>query len=402
MPVHSKNCSFRSVLVPAMAGITLLLAACGDPPSGGPPPVLAVPQVGVITVEARSLPLTRELPGRIAAQMVSEVRPQVTGIVQKRLFSEGALVKAGEVLYQIDPATYQAALDSAQASLERAEASLASTRLKAQRYQELVKIQAVSQQESDDAAAALKQGLADVNAAKAALASARINLAYTRVTAPISGRIGRSAVSPGALVTANQASALATVQQLDPIYVDLTQSSASLLQLRRALAEGRLKQAGPAAAQVDLVLEDGSHYAHSGALKFSEVSVDPGTGAVTLRAQFPNPQGELLPGMYVRAQVPQGVADEAITIPQRAVVRDHRGQPTAYVVTADNTVELRELQAGQTLGDQWLIAAGLKAGDRLVLDGLQKIRPGQTVEVLPAGAGPTPPKAAASAPAAKT
>ncbi|MCA6218046.1 efflux RND transporter periplasmic adaptor subunit [Ideonella sp. B7] len=383
----------------AMASAAVLLAACGKPPAGGPPPSLAVPQVGVVTVQARALPITRELPGRTAAKMVSEVRPQVTGIVQRRSFTEGSLVKAGEVLYQIDPATYQAAVASAQAALERSEATLATAQLKAGRYQELVKIKAVSQQDADDAFAARRQAQADVNSARAALTTAKISLDYTRVTAPIAGRVGRSTVSPGALVTANQATALATVQQLDPIYVDVTQSSAALLQLKRALEAGQLKQAGANGAKVELLLEDGSRYAQTGTLRFSEVSVDEGTGAVTLRAEFPNPKGELLPGMYVRAVIQQAVAEDAIAVPQRAIVRDNKGQPTAYVVTADNKIELRVLQTGQTMGDQWLVSAGLKAGDRLVIDGLQKVRPGQTVEVLPASAGPTPPKAAPSAPA---
>lgn len=383
----------------ALASVAVLLAACGKPPAGGPPPTLAVPQVGVTVVQAQALPITRELPGRVTAEMVSEVRPQVSGIVQRRAFTEGSLVKAGELLYQIDPATYQAALDSAQATLERAEASLVTAQLKAGRYKELVKIKAVSQQDADDAAAAQLQARADVNTARAALATARINLSYTRVTAPIGGRVGRSSVSPGALVTANQSTALATVQQLDPIYVDVTQSSAALLQLKRALEAGQLKHAGADAAKVELLLEDGSRYPLTGKLKFAEVSVDEGSGAVTIRAEFSNPKGELMPGMYARAVVQQGVAEEAIAVPQRAIVRDNKGEPTAYVVTADNKVEQRALQLGQTLGDRWLVNAGLKAGDRLVLEGLQKIRPGQTVEVLPAGAGPTAPKAAlASAP----
>lgn len=374
----------------APAGLaTLLLAACGEPP-GRPPQAAGTPQVGVVTVAAQAVPLVQELPGRTSATLVSEVRPQVTGIVQRRVFTEGALVQAGETLYQIDPATYQATLDSNQAALERAEANLGTAELKARRYRELVDIKAVSQQDTDDAEAALKQARADVAAAKAALATARINLTYTRVTAPIAGRIGRSSVTPGALVTANQATALSTVQQLDPIYVDVTQSSAALLQLKRALAEGRLSRAGDDAARVALLLEDGSRYTLPGKLKFSDVSVDPGTGAVTVRAEFPNPKGELLPGMYVRALVQEGVAPDAILAPQRAVVRDNRGRPTAYVVTADHKVELRELDTPRTVGDQWLVSSGLKAGDQLVVDGLQKIRPGQSVEVLPASAGPTP------------
>jgi membrane fusion protein (multidrug efflux system) len=379
----------------ALAGTALLLAACGKAP-GGAPAALAAPQVGVVTVDAQSVALVQELPGRTSAVLVSDVRPQVTGIVRRRVFTEGSLVKAGETLYEIDPATYQASFDSSQASLERAEANLASAVSKARRYEELVGIKAVSQQDADDADAALKQAKADVATAKAALATARINLAYTRVVAPIGGRIGRSAVTPGALVTANQATALSTVQQLDPIVVDVTQSSTALLQLKRALAGGQLMSAGPDAARVELLLEDGTPYALPGKLKFSDVTVDTGTGAVTVRAEFPNPKGELLPGMYVRALVHEGVAADAILAPQRAVVRDSRGRPTAYVVTADHKIEQRELETSRTVQDQWLVTAGLKAGDQLVIDGLQKVRPGQRVEVLPASAGLTPPGRAAT------
>jgi membrane fusion protein, multidrug efflux system len=379
----------------AIASLALFLTACGKPPTGGAPPTLAVPQVSVLTVKPQAAHLTNELPGRTSPVLVADVRPQVNGIILSRNFTEGGMVKKGELLYQIDPATYKATLDSAQATLDRAQATLTSAKLKADRYKDLVAIKAVSQQDYDDAQAALKQAVADVESAKASVQTAKINLDYTRVTAPISGRIGRSSVTPGALVTANQTTAMATIQQLDPIYVDLTQSSTSLLNLKQLLAEGKLKSAGENSAKTDLILDNGRQYPGVGTLKFAEVTVESTTGAVTVRAEFPNPKGDLLPGMYVRARVQEGVAEDAILIPQRAVVRDNHGDPTAYVVTPDNKIELRALEVGRTIGSDWLISSGLKAGDRVVVDGIQKIRPGVTVEVLPDTAS-----AAASAPAA--
>lgn len=352
------------------------------------------PEVGVINIQAQALTLTTELSGRTSAYLVSEVRPQVGGIIQKRHFVEGAEVKAGQPLYQIDPASYQATYDSARASLAKAEASLTSTRNKASRYEELVAIKAVSQQDNDDSQAALKQAQADVAAAKAAVETARINLDYTRVTSPISGRIGRSSVTPGALVTASQASALSTVQQLDPIYVDVTQSSAELLRLKRDLASGQLKPAGANQAAVKLLLEDGSAYPLPGKLQFSDVTVDQNTGTIMLRAVFPNPKGDLLPGMYVRAVLEEGDEAQAILAPQQGVTRDTKGNPTALVVGADNKVELRVLKTRRVVGDKWLVSEGLKAGDKLIVDGLQKIAPGMAV--LPVSAD----KAVSAAPAA--
>jgi membrane fusion protein (multidrug efflux system) len=371
-----------TALLAAAAAISLI--ACGEaphPPASGPQ---GTPQVSVIDVQATRLALTTELPGRISPIQIAEVRPQVSGLVQTRRFKEGSDVKAGELLYQIDPALYRAGVDNAQAALAKAEASLVSVKLKAGRYKELVGIKAVSQQDADDAAASLLQAEAEVTAARAALQTQRINLDYTRITAPVSGRIGRSAVTPGALVTANQATAMATVQQMDPIYVDVTQSSSALLALRRSLAAGDLKTG---TTQVKLLLEDGSSYALAGKLQFSDVTVDQGTGAVTLRAEFPNPRGELLPGMYVRAVVEEGVLEQAVLVPQPAVSRDTTGKPVAFVVAADGKLEQRALQTSRAIGDQWLISSGLKAGDKLVVEGQQKARAGMPVDAKPLAAG---------------
>lgn len=378
---------------------TLLLAACGgkEQPQGTGAGGPGAPAVTVLTVKAEPVPLAIELPGRTTPYLIAELRPQVTGIVKARPFKEGSEVKAGQVLYQIDPAPYQAAYDSARATLARAEANVEAARTKAERYAELVKIEAVSKQDNDEAAAALKQVLADVSAAEAALDKARIDLGFTRVTSPISGRIGRSAVTPGALVTANQAEALATVQQLDPIYVDLTQSSAEMLRLRRELASGKLQRAAGNAVPVELVLEDGSVYDTEGRLAFSEVTVDEGTGSVTLRAVFPNKRGELLPGMYVRARVTQGVREKAILVPHAALTRDPRGNATVMLVNGEGKVEPRVVEADQSLGDKWVVTAGLAPGDRVIVEGLQKARPGTPVQAQEAGAAPAP----AAAPAAQ-
>lgn len=367
---------FLSGLAISLGG--LVLGGCNQQADTGV--AAPAPEVGVVVIQPQAVSLTTELPGRTSAFLVSEVRPQVGGIIQKRLFVEGAEVKAGQPLYQIDPAGYQAIYDSARANLAKAEASLGSTRNKAARYEELVAIKAVSQQDNDDSQAALKQGLADVAAAKAAVETARINLDYTRVTSPISGRIGRSSVTPGALVTASQAAALATVQQLDSIYVDVTQSSSELLRLKRDLASGQLKPAGANQAAVKLILEDGTTYPLAGKLQFSDVTVDQSTGSITLRAVFPNPKGDLLPGMYVRAVLEEGGEDQAILVPQEGVARDTKGNPTALVVGADNKVELRVLKTRRVIGDKWLVSEGLKAGDQLIVDGLQKIAPGVPVQ----------------------
>ncbi len=364
----------------------LLLAGCNKQPPAGPAP--APPKFGIVTVQPERAVLTTELPGRIAPHMIAEVRPQVGGIVQQRHFTEGTDVKAGQVLYQIDPATYRATFSSAKAALARAEANLAPARLREERFRDLVKIKAVSQQEYDDAHATLLQAEAEVESAKAALETARINLDYTSVKAPISGRIGRSTVTTGALVTANQADALATIQQLDPVYVDVTQSTADLLRLRQSLASGLLQNGGVTQAQVRLLLEDGTPYAPLGTLKFSEVTVDQGTGSVTLRNLFPNPELLLLPGMFVRAVLEEGVNEQAILVPQRGVTRNQAGSAMVMVVGAEEKVEPRLIKAARTVGDKWLVSEGLKAGDRVILEGIQKARPGTVVKAVPFGAPP--------------
>ncbi len=360
--------------------IGLMMTGCEKKaPPQKPGPV----EVSVVTVQPQRVVLTTELPGRTSPYLIAEVRPQVGGIIQKRLFTEGAIVKTGEVLYQIDPSTYQASYDSARAALARSEANVVPARLKAERYKELIAIKAVSQQEYDEIVAASKQAEADVTANKASVETARINLAYTRVVAPITGRIGRSSVTTGALVTASQAIALATIQQLDPIYVDVTQSSTDLLRMEQAMASGQLKKAGANQTKVKLLLEDGTSYPLTGTLKFSEVTVDQTTGAVTLRTVFPNPKNIVLPGMFVRAVVSEGVKEKAILIPQQAVSRDPKGNPLAYVVGAESKVEQRMLTLDRAIGNQWLVTSGLAAGDRVIVEGMQKIRPGTVVTEVP-------------------
>jgi membrane fusion protein (multidrug efflux system) len=387
------------IVIAGILALYLIAVGCGKKKAAEGPAAGAPPEVGIEVVKPQRVALTTELSGRTAAFLTAEVRPQVSGIIQKRLFTEGADVKAGELLYQIDPAAYQAAYNSAKAALARAEANLNPARLKAERYQELVKINAVSQQDFDDAGAAFKQAEAEVEAGKAALETARINLAYTRVTAPISGRIGRSSVTDGALVTANQAAALATIQELSTIYVDVTQSSAELLRLKQNLASGLLKSNGTGQAEVKLLLEDGSTYPLAGRLKFSEVTVDQSTGSITLRAVFPNPKQILLPGMFVRAIIEEGVNEQAILVPQRGVTRNPAGTAMVMVVGAEEKVEPRLIKVVRTVGDSWLVSEGLKSGDRVILEGLQKARPGTPVKAVPFGskAGNTPgaPKPAA-------
>lgn len=338
----------------------------------------AVP-VGVITLKSQALTLKKELPGRISAFQIAEIRPQVSGIVQSRLFKEGAQVKQGQALYQIDPATFEADLAASEAAVARAEASIASTKSKASRYSELLKIKAVSQQDFDEADAAQKQAQAELLTAKAQLKSAQINLDYSHVSSPISGQISKSSVTVGALVSANQTTALATVTQLDPIYVDLTQSSNELTQLKKAISSGLLSVDSQSQTDVELQMEDGSTYPLKGTLQFSEVTVDPSTGSVTLRAKFPNPDKLLLPGMYARASVVEGVKQNAILVPQRGVSRNTKGEPTAMVVSKENTVESRVLKVDRTIGSNWLVTDGLSDGDKLIIEGLQKIRPGAPV-----------------------
>ncbi|MFA5058893.1 MAG: efflux RND transporter periplasmic adaptor subunit, partial [Opitutaceae bacterium] len=319
---------------------------------------------------------------------VAEVRPQVSGIIQKRLFDEGGDVKAGDLLYQIDPAFYEAAYASAKAALARVEANLPAIRSRAERYKELVNIKAVSQQNYDDATAALKQSEAEFGIAKAAMESARINLAYTGITAPISGRIGKSSVTIGALATAHQAVPFTTIQQLDPVYVDVTQSSANLLRLKRNVASGDLKRDSEYQAKVRLILEDGTPYPLEGVLKFSDVTVNPGTGSFILRTVFPNPDHTLLPGMYVRAVIEEGVNEQAILVPQQGVSRDKKGDAIALVADKDDKVEQRLLKINRAIGARWLIDEGLNPGDRVIVEGLQKIKPGSAVKAVPFAENP--------------
>ena len=359
-----------------------ILTGCGKPP-GGPPPSPGTPEVGVLSVQAQRVVFSTELPGRTAPFMIAEIRPQVSGIVQKRSFTEGSTVKAGQVLYLIDPATYRATYNSDLAALAKAEASLTSVRLKNERYKELAALDAVSRQDYDDAVSSLGESRADVASAKANVESSRINLTYTQVNAPITGRIGKSGITPGALVTANQTSTMATIQQLDPIYVDVTQPSAALLRLKKSLSNGEIQKSGATAAKVRLKLEDGSLYPLEGTLEFSDVTVDQDTGAITLRAVFPNPNADLLPGMYVRAVLEEGFKEQGLLVPQQAVSRDSTGKPMAYVVGKDNTLERRELTTDRAIGDQWLISSGLNVGDQLVVDGQQRASAGVKVKTVP-------------------
>jgi len=371
-------------------------AACGGAKPAPPPgPV----EVSAVAVRPERVVLTTELPGRTAAYLVAEVRPQVSGSLQQRLFVEGSDIKAGSVLYKIDPAPYQAAYDQAKAALAVAEANLPATRLRAERLKGLVEIHAVGQQDYDDAAAALLRAEASVASARAAMESARINLAYTPLKAPISGRIGRSAVTVGAMVTAYQPVALAVIQQLDPIYVDVTQSSADLLRLRRGLASGELKNTG-SLRNVRLMLEDGTPYPREGKLQFRDVTVDPTTGSVVLRMVFPNPDSILLPGMFVRAIVEEGVNEQAILAPQQGVTRNRRGDAVALVVDSEGKVAQRALEVDRAIGDRWLVTKGLAAGDQVIVDNLQKIRPGDPVKAVPFAPKGGPQGAAAEAPPA--
>lgn len=345
-------------------------------------PAPQVPEVATVTIQPQRVELTTELPGRTSAYRVAEIRPQVNGIIQKRLFQEGSDVKAGQLLYQIDPAPFQVAHNSAKASLGKSQANLPSIKLRVERYQELLMDKAVSQQDYDDAAAAMEQARADIEYWRAAVEAARINLGYTRVTAPISGRVGRSSVTDGALVTAYQPLSLATIQQLDPIYVDVTQSSADLLRLKRNFETGRLSTHGKDQRNVQLLLEDGTPYPLAGALQFRDVTVDSTTGSYALRIVVPNPENLLLPGMFVRAVVQEGVAEKAILAPQQGVSRTPKGDPVALVVDESGTVRQRVLTLNRAIGDKWLISSGLSAGERVVVEGMLNVRPGAVVKVV--------------------
>ena len=368
---------FSLVLIAVSLG--LVLTACSDSQSAV---VAKTPEVGVVTLSARPLTLESELAGRTSAFMVAQIRPQVGGLLQKRTFTEGAQVRAGELLYQIDPASYQAAYASAQASVARSAATVDAARLKAKRQSDLLAIEAISKQDHEDAQVALQQAQADLAAAQAALDTARINLEHTRITSPISGRVETSTVTAGALLTANQETALTTVQQLDPIYVDIPQSSAEVLQLRKDLASGRLTGGNATTTRIQLILEDGSVYAHEGRLQFSGVTVNTTTGAVTLRALLPNPEHLLLPGMYVRARLEKGSDPQALLVPQPAIARNNAGQATALVVTADNKIEQRSVTVAEVVGQNWRVIDGLAAGERVVVEGSAKVRTGQSVHAV--------------------
>ena len=376
-------------------------AGCGQSgPQGGAP---GAAEVGVVTVATEPVELSTELPGRIVPFLIAEIRPRVNGLVLKRLFTEGADVKAGDMLYQIDPEPFKASLDNARAAMERAQANLPALRLKAERYRDALSDRAVSQQDLDDAQAALRQTEADIQFYKAMKDTAEINLGYTRITAPITGRIGRSSVTDGAIVTAYQGAALATIQQLDPIYVDIQQSTRDVLRLRRSLADGRLVHEAKNQDKVRLILEDGSAYPAEGTLQFQDISVEQTTGSVTLRAIFPNPKGDLLPGMFVRAMVIEGTLQQAILVPQQAVSRDQKGNPYSLAVDSGGAVVAKPLTVDRPIGSKWLVMSGLQAGDRVIVEGAQKVRPGavvRAVEADPNGQA-TPQASAAGSAAAK-
>jgi len=374
----SKPVKWNVVLVVLLAG--LLLTTCNRHQETAPP---RIPEVAVVVVRPQRVVLTTELPGRTSPFRVAEIRPQASGLILKRLFKEGSDVVVGQMLYQIDPAPFRAALDNAKAALARAEANLPAIRLRVERYRKLLPSKAISQQDYDEAVAALKQTQAEIKYWKAQVKTAQINLGYTRVTAPISGRIGKSNVTEGAIVTAYQPTPLATIHQLDPIYVDVPQSTAELLRLRKRLKEGNLNQGGVDRARVKLILEDGTVYPHEGTLQFREVKVDPTTGSVILRMVFPNPERVLLPGMFVRAVIKEGVKEDAILVPQQAVMRTPKGAPYVLVVGPNDEVERRMLQLDRAIGDKWLVVSGISAGDRVIVEGLQFVRPGMPVKAAP-------------------
>jgi membrane fusion protein, multidrug efflux system len=352
----------------------LALSACGETQPPAPPP----PAVGVVTLKTESAPLVNELPGRVAALETAEVRPQISGVIRRSLFTQGGFVRAGQVLFEIDDAPYRAALAQAQGALARAQAAITSTNLQAQRYKELVGINAVSKQEYDNAVATAQQARADVAAQRGAVQAAQVNQNFTRIRAPISGRIGRSLFTPGALVQAGQADPLATIQRTDTVYVDVTQSAAQIIDLKQAMKNGGVSETD--GARIQLLLPNGSVYPIEGRLQFSEVTVDPASGAVTLRATFPNPDGLWLPGMYVRAKLVEGQRNEAILAPQQGISRDARGRATAMVVGKENKVEVRQVEVDRAVGDKWIVTSGLKPGDKLIVEGLVNLRPGTVVK----------------------
>ncbi|MCL2635065.1 MAG: efflux RND transporter periplasmic adaptor subunit [Betaproteobacteria bacterium] len=383
--------SFRPISITALA---VTLSACGEKPAPPPP---QMPEVGIVTVQPTAVPVVSELSGRTNAYLVAQVRARVDGVVLRREFTEGSLVKAGQRLYKIDSAPYVAALHSARAALAKAQANLATQDALIARYKVLVEANAVSRQDYDNAVAAQGQAAADVAAGKAAVEIAQINLGYTNVVAPVAGQVGVSQVTPGAYVQAGAATLMATVQQLDPMYVDVTQSSLEGLRLRREIQEGRLATDGPNAAQVALILEDGRTYAAKGKLQFTDVTVDQSTGSVTVRALFPNAGRVLLPGMFVRARIEQGINNNAFLVPQIGVQHDQKGQATVLVVGQDDKVELRTIQTSGTQGQDWVVLGGLNAGERVIVQGVEKVRPGTPVKTVPAQLPPPPPPGAPSA-----
>ena len=378
----------------SVATAAIVLAACGQKQSAPPP---QAPEVGIVTVQPTAVPVVSELPGRTNAFLVAQVRARVDGIVLRREFVEGSIVKAGERLYKIDPAPYIAALNNARATLAKAQANLVTQNALVARYKVLVQANAVSKQDYDNAVSAQGQAAADVAAGKASVDTAQINLGYTDVVSPVSGQVGISQVTPGAYVQASAATLMSTVQQLDPMYVDVTQSSLEGLKLRREVQEGRLKTSGPNAAKVSLVLEDGRTYSEKGKLQFSDVTVDQTTGSVTVRAIFPNPDRVLLPGMFVRARIEEGINNNAFLVPQVGVLHDQKGQATVYVVNQENKVEVHPITTAGTQGQDWVVQSGLNAGDRVIVQGTDKVKPGAQVKPVPAQLPPPPPPGAPSA-----
>jgi len=380
--VSTRLLSTRTALIAAGVAAMTLLAGCNDQKAAqNNAPVVKI-DVSAMALHPQSVAITAELPGRTSAYLVAEVRPQVGGIIRNRNFKEGSEVKEGDVLYEIDPASYQASYDSAAAALQKAQGAVPSAQSKVDRYKSLTQQDAVSKQNLDDAISTLAQANADVASAKAALETARINLDYTKMRAPISGRVDASTVTVGALVTAAQTTALTTIRKLDPINVDVTQSSTNLLEFRRAVADGRLKTSGDNVS-VHLTLEDGSQYKETGTLEFAESSVAETVGTITVRATFPNPDRILLPGMYVRATIQEGIAENSFLVPQRAVFRNTKGEPTAMFVTADNKIQQRVIKVQRSIGNSWLVNEGIKDGDRVIVEGSQRVRDGQEVTVSP-------------------
>ncbi len=391
----------RPILAASLATV-IFLAGCQKNEEQAAAPAPPQSPVAVFTTKAEPLPITNELPGRITATRIAEVRPRISGIVVERVFEQGTMVKEGDVLYRIDPAPFQVKVDSAEATLKRAKSLVDQARRTADRQSRLKEAQVTAVQQYDDAIATLAQAEADVGIAEAGLAEARLNLQYTNVTAPISGRIGRALITEGALVNTNDTQNLATIQQLDPIYADFTQSATDLIRLRKALKDGKW-MSSKNEAEVQLILDDGTPYALKGKLLFSEAAVDATTGQVTLRGEFPNPNNDLLPGMYVRVQIQQGLEEDAITVPQQAVQRDNAGQSQVYVVTADNKVEFRNVTLGRIVSQRWQVTSGLKPGEKVVVEGFQKIGPGAPVQPSDwdPNAKPAPEQASASADAGK-